>query len=155
MSRDGHREVLTARREVLEAEIDRLAAVIGLRGADVVGFDTHIDGGHPYIEIADDGLLHVSARERGKLLLDRTTRDPDDLLYWSFEIATRQLASEWELHHRDESQDSRVGWWARQAELLLRLDPVWAQRWRRELEERQPQDVALMPALPPASAGGS
>ena len=155
MSRDGRREVLTASREVLEAEIDRLAAVIGLRGPDVIGFDPHIDGGHPYIEIADDGLLHVSVRERGKLLSDQTTRDPDDLLHWSFTSATWSLASDWELHHRDPSQDCRVGIWAKQAELLQRLDPVWAQRWRRELEERQPHDVVLMPELPPASAGGS
>lgn len=129
------------------AETDRLAGLIGLRGADVISFDPHVDGAHPYLEMADDGLVHWRVRDHGQLLEDRTTRDPDEVLYWAFVAATWQVASDWELRHRAEEADPRVGVWAKQAELLARLDPVWAQRWRRELAARIPHDVDLLPDL--------
>lgn len=147
------REVLSATREVLEAEITRLAEVIGASGAEVVGFDPHVDAGFPYIEVGQDRRLHWIVKERGLLLEERTTSDPDELLYWSFQTTTFSLASCWEARHRDEGQDFRVRLWTKQAELLHRLNPTWAQRWRRELAARQPTDVALMPELPPLSAG--
>ena len=150
MSGGKHREVLTATREVLEPEIDRLAERIGAGGLSVVGFDPYVDGGAPYIDITPDGELHWIVKERGRLLEHRTTHDPDELLYWSFVLATSTLASTWEARHRDESQDFRVLMWAKQGELLHRLNPVWAQRWRRELAARQPQDIGLLPVLPPA-----
>ncbi|HEY0167345.1 MAG TPA: Imm63 family immunity protein [Jatrophihabitans sp.] len=152
---DPPREVLAARRGVLEAEISRLADLIGATGYDVVGFNPHIDAACPYIEIGDDGQLHWIVKERGQLFEHRTTRDPDELLYWSFETTTSSLARYWEARHRDESQDFRVGLWAKQAELLHRLNPAWARRWRRELAARQPWDVALMPQLPPDPADRS
>jgi hypothetical protein len=147
------REVLEATHEVLAAEISRLAGLIGASGYDVVGFDPHVDAGCAYIEIGDDGQLDWIVKERGQLLEHRTTSDPDELLYWSFQSTTFSLASHWEVRHRDESQDFRVGLWAKQAELLHRINPVWAQRWRRELAVRQPSDVALMPELPPEPTG--
>src|SRR3954463_8199811 len=131
MTRGKHREVVTPTREVFEGEISRLANLIGAGGYDVVGFDARVDRGCPHIEIAGDGQVHWIVEERGRELDHRTTRDPDELLYWSFESTPFDLAAGWEFHHRDESQDFRVRLWARQAELLHRLDPAWAQRWRR------------------------
>ncbi len=147
---DPHRphEVLVATRHALEAEISRLADLIGASGHDVVGFDPHIDAGCPYIEIGTDGQLHWIVKERGQLLEHRTTNDPDELLYWSFHSTTFSMASYWAARHGDKSQDFRVGLWAKQAQLLHRLNPVWAQRWRRELTARQPGEVGLMPSLP-------
>jgi hypothetical protein len=147
------REVLAATREVLETEINRLAGLIGASGYDVVGFNPHVDAGCPYIEIDDDGQLHWIVEERGQELEHRTTRDPDELLYWSFQVTTFSRACNWEARHRDESQDFRVGLWGKQAELLHRLNPAWARRWRRELAARQPGDVCLMPDLPPETTG--
>jgi Immunity protein 63 len=142
------REVLEPTREVLEAEIGRLAALISATGKVVVGFDRHIDLGYPYIEIGAAGQLHWIVKERGLVLDRRTTRDPDELLYWSFQTTTFSLASDWEVRHRDESQDFRGGLRAKQAELLHRLNPNWAQRWLRELAARQPADIGLFPELP-------
>jgi hypothetical protein len=147
------REVLAATREVLETEINRLAGVIGASGYDIVGFNPHVDAGCPYIEIDDDRQLHWIVKERGQELEHRTTRDPDELLYWSFQATTLSLASSWEARHRNESEDFRVGLWRKQAELLHRLNPVWGQRWRRELAARQPGDVGLMPELPRKPTG--
>ena len=115
----------------------------------VVGFASHVDAGCPYIQIGDDQRLHWIVKERGRELEHRTTREPDELLYWSFQATTFGIASNWAARHRDESQDFRVGLWAKQAELLHQLNPVWAQRWRRELAARQPRDIGLIPQLPP------
>jgi Immunity protein 63 len=148
-------ELLEPTREVLETEIGRLAALIGASGHVVVGFDMRIDAGYPYIEIGAAGQLHWIVKERGLVFDHRTTRDPDELLYWSFETTTFSLASDWEVRHRDESQDFRIGLWAKQAELLHRLNPNWAQRWLRELAARQPADVGLFPELPSDRPGDS
>jgi hypothetical protein len=146
------REVLEATREVIAAEISRLADLIGASGYDVVGCAPHVDAGYPYIQICDDQQLHWIVKERGEELEHRTTRDADELLYWSFRTTTFSIATNWEARHRDESQDFRVGLWAKQAELLHQLNPLWAQRWRRELAARQPRDIVLMPQLPPEPA---
>lgn len=140
--------MLEPTRQVLEAEIGRLAAIVDANSHAVVGFDRHIDAGCPYIEIGTSGQLHWIVKERGLVFDHRTTSDPDELLYWSFETTTFSLASNWEVRHRDESQDFRIGLWAKQAELLYRLNPTWAQRWLRELATRQPGDVGLFPELP-------
>lgn len=145
--------MLAATREVLETEMIRLAELISVSSRQLVSFNPHVDAGCPYIEIGDDGELNWIIKERGQLLEHRTTRDPDELLYWSFQSTTFDLAVHWEARHRDESKDFRIGLWAKQAELLHRLNPLWAQRWRRELAARQPWDIDLMPDLPTAHAG--
>lgn len=149
------REMLAATREVLETEISRLAELIGASSYQLVSFNPYVDAGCPYIEIDEDGQLHWIVKERGQLLEHRTTRDPDELLYWAFQSTTFDLASHWEAQHRDDSKDFRVGLWARQAELLHRLNPLRAQRWRRNLAACQPGDNDLMPDLPPHRAGGT
>jgi hypothetical protein len=135
-------------RAALEAEIARLAAVIGAEDHYVVGFDPYVDYGYPYIEIGTGGLLHWIVKERGQVLEHRVTTERDEVLYWSFQSATFSLASTWELHHRDPAQDSRIRLWAKQAELLHALDPAWARRWRDELAQKIPSAVPLMPLLP-------
>ena len=141
-------------RQELQREINRLAALIGAHGYDVIGFDPHIDAGYPFIEVAPDRLLHWVVKERGQVLEHRTTTDPDELLYWSFEATTFHLASNWELRHRDPTQDSRVRLWAKQAELLHTLNPAWAHRWHSELAARVPDATALIPTIPPNTHHG-
>ena len=147
------RKLAAATREVLEAEISRLAELIAASGYDVVGFDPHVDAGCPHIEIGDNGQLHWIVKERGQVLDHRTTSDPDELLYWSFQSTTFGLASHWAARHGDPNQDFRVGLWAKQAELLFRLNPLWARRRLSELAARQPWDIQLMPELPPEPTG--
>lgn len=68
--------MLKATREVIEAEISRLADLIGANGFDVVGFASHVDAGCPYIQIGDDGQLHWIVEERAQR--------------WRHELAARQ-----------------------------------------------------------------
>jgi hypothetical protein len=141
----GPREIVRATRETLQAEIARLAAVVGAIGHDVADFNPHVDAGCPYIELGPDAQLRWIVKERGQLVEQRTTRDPDELLYWCFEATTFALGTRWEASHRDETRDPRERLWAKQFEMLNRLNPEWAQRWRRELTARHPGDVGLMP----------
>ncbi|MFB7911960.1 Imm63 family immunity protein [Kitasatospora sp. NPDC056076] len=137
-------------RQHLETEIARLSAVVGLTGRDVPTFDNR-DGACPFISVGGNGWLSYLALERGELCFQRSTRDPDELLYWAFDSATRELASRWVLKHPREGEDQRVTRWRRHATLLHALHPAWAQRWRAELikDLRDEDDHRLVPALPP------
>ena len=86
----------------------------------------------PYIDVRD-GVIHWIVLERGKELRHRTTGDLREALYWIALDATRSLASGWERERRHlfpEGRDSRIGWLAKQVELLNRLDAQWAERFR-------------------------
>jgi hypothetical protein len=43
------------------------------------------------------------------------------------------MATDWELRHRDDTQDFRVGLFTKQFELLGKLSPTWVARQKAEL----------------------
>ena len=92
---------------------------------------THDGGAH--LEVDADGTLHRVVTERGQELSRRTTDDVDELLYWVFEAATFGVACDWEVRHRVEGEDVRIGIFRHQFDLLDQLDPTWTDRRRREL----------------------
>lgn len=94
--------------EVLQAEVARLAALIGLDQRDVLVFTP--DTSRPYVVIDSDGVYHWRGAATGT---DRATTARDDVLYWSFEAATRKIA-------HDDGE--------RQLDLLRMLDPRWSER---------------------------
>ncbi|MDY7089383.1 MAG: hypothetical protein SYR96_30290 [Actinomycetota bacterium] len=98
--------------EVLQAEVARLAALIGAEQPDVLGFEP--GDSRPYVEIDSDGVYHW---KRAAPETDRATPARDDVLYWSFEAVTRAIAG---------PDDER------QLDLLRTLDPRWAERRARE-----------------------
>ena len=107
-------------RAEVEAEIARLAGRLG-EGTGVA---------LPAVEVDDDGyhvIVQASAHER----LRDTTTDFDELLYWVFAGLTHQLAFA-QARPRD-GADPRRAAFARQLELLARLDPGMAARRAAEL----------------------
>lgn len=138
---DGAREVW------LRDEVARLGAIIEAPADDLVGFDPKIDMGYPYIEVEPGGPYQWIVKERGRTFDHRTTQDVDDILFWSFEATTGSMASRWAAQHPDEEQDFRIGMWARQQELLQRLDPRWVNRWRHRLIAEVPGAEALLPPV--------
>jgi Immunity protein 63 len=113
------------------AEIRRLAHVIGAPEEVLPTFGRTEDLARPHIEKAGEGLAWVVV-ERGQELERRVTRDLDELLYWTFDAITSSMASDWELAHRLEDQDSRILLFTHQLELLERLNPAWTNRFRAE-----------------------
>jgi hypothetical protein len=58
----------------------------------------------------------------------RITRDPKEVLFWLTENLTKLMASEYELNHRIEGQDSRRLRFAKHVELMESIDHFWAER---------------------------
>lgn len=114
---------------------------------------------YPYIRV-HDGILHWIVEERGKELQHRTTGDLNELLHWVALDATRSMAVNWEIGQRDRfpaGRDTRIGWLAKQLELLRRLDTDWAEQFRAGIPALCPgvrlEDVDAHPLSNPAPPG--
>jgi hypothetical protein len=116
--------------EVRESVL-RLAQTIEAPEKLLPTFGTSDENGRPSVEERGGGLAYV-VRERGQVLEDWWASSEDDLLYWIFRDVTQEMATDWELHHRVEGQDTRLGWIPKHLELLRSLSPDWEARLRRE-----------------------
>jgi hypothetical protein len=79
-----------------------------------------------------DGVFSLVVVERGEETGRRVADNLDELKYWVFEGVTFSMASDWELEHRVEGQDSRILLFEKQLELLGLLSARWPERYRRE-----------------------
>lgn len=89
----------------------------------------------------DEGTFFYVNTERGSELRRRRTNDPDELLYWLTRDAASVAASDWEMWHRREGEDSRRQWFKLEIELLEQVSEEWAARRReaqREVLKRHP-----------------
>lgn len=133
----------------LQAEIDRLAAELGVPRIDV-GVLRKDDDYNVFIDAG--GRYHFAYWERGRPNLD-LVGDVSDVLYWFAEAFSSEIAGGYAARHRSDGRDYRELMWAKQYELLERLNPQWAKRCVRELAERlrgwgKPEDVRLLPDVP-------
>ncbi|HPF37245.1 MAG TPA: Imm63 family immunity protein [Phycisphaerae bacterium] len=83
--------------------------------------------GSSHVEIEGNTWVYVST-ERGQRLSERRTNSDDEILYWLVSDLTRSMATEFELAHRDDGGDSRRKWFAKDIELLERVNREWAIR---------------------------
>jgi hypothetical protein len=115
----------------IEAEVLRLAAIIGASGYVLPTFGHSEDSARPHVE-SDGRGFHFVIVERGQELRRITTQNMDDLLYHVFEAVTFSLACDFELAHRIQGQDFRRMLFKRQIDLLALLSPAWAERESRD-----------------------
>jgi hypothetical protein len=138
------------------ARLERLAAKIGAPREHL----PHVRG-DPEIQIdveVNDGNYTWVLTERGKERARRLTRDPDDVLYWLIGDTAFTMACDYELAHRIEGQDFRRILFAKEIELLDRLDHRWAMRKTKELNailRRNPFIDDLRPRRLTATTAGS
>ncbi|MHA3946415.1 Imm63 family immunity protein [Cellulomonas bogoriensis] len=146
---------LTYLRAHLTRQISRLATEFGLEGDDGVPSFSADGESAPAVRVDASGRMHYVARERGRTIFDRTTHDPQELLYWCAKGMAYHAA--WSVPVAPESaQDRRALIFATQARLLHRLNPQWAIRWRSEMlaKDWMAHDLAaLLPDLPPPDGG--
>jgi hypothetical protein len=91
------------------------------------------DDGSQHVEIVG-GQYHLIATERGLELARRKTNDKNELLYWLVADTAFWQAVDFELKNRVEGQDGRRLIFARQLELLEKVNAGWAQIRRKEID---------------------
>jgi hypothetical protein len=88
--------------------------------------------GSPHVEVSGDQLSYV-VTERGSEFERRTTTSQDDLLYWLTSDMVFSLAGHYELNHREAGRDFRRIMFARELELMGRINPAWRERKEAEI----------------------
>ena len=91
-----------------------------------------LDGAHPHIQLNENGEMYYVIVERGEELRREIAVDMDDLLYYIFSGVTFQMATRFEVNNRVESEDCRRKLFAKQEELLGKLNDKWAIRQQKE-----------------------
>ena len=84
-----------------------------------------------FVELEGE-VFSLAYTERGVESRRKTTTDVDELNYWVMEGVTFSMATDWEVRHRNDSADFRVGLFTKQMELLGQLSERWLDRYRNE-----------------------
>jgi Immunity protein 63 len=118
----------------IKSRVKKLAVVIEAPAETLPTFGRSEQSGRPHIEVDSNGYHYVIV-ERGQELERQTTPDIDELLYYTFQWITFELAVKYELAHRIQGQDVRRVLFAHQQDLLSRLSPAWGERRKNEHEQ--------------------
>lgn len=89
--------------------------------------------GSPHIESNGNGFAYVIT-ERGEEYERKTTTYEDDILYWLVRDLTREMASRFELEHRQANADSRRMFFQKHIELIGTIDRGWENRLKTEYD---------------------
>lgn len=114
--------------------VSTLAIKLGIEKTDLPTYGSSRDFGYPHIEVDENGY-HFVVIERGREIERQTTRDLDELLYIIFEFSTSEIARQHELSNRKKNADPRRIFFAKQEELLTKLNPEWGAR--RQIEHKK------------------
>lgn len=133
----------------LQSEVNRLAALLNVRPIEA-GVVLKNDDRNIYID--DDGRYHYDYWERGRQKFDRVG-DIDEALYGFAKDIAFDIGGSYSARYSTPDQDSRILLWAKQYEVLNRLNPRWAARCVRETAEwlrswGRDDDVGLLPEIP-------
>jgi hypothetical protein len=120
------------------AEVKRLIKLmghlIGAKETDFPKFNHSGDFATPFIETRENEYNYV-LMERGEVLTRKSSSDLNQLLLWVFEDVTRSIAIREMRSLCDNSKDQRRFYFAKQLELLAKLDINWAMVVRNKQEE--------------------
>ena len=110
----------------IQAEVDQRAAILGLKAGAGPTYGYSEDFARPHIEVGVtyDYVIVERGQERDRKSFDSL----DGLLEQIFDDITFGMAFSYELEHRVGGQDCRRIGFAKQIELLERLNPIWAER---------------------------
>jgi hypothetical protein len=88
----------------------------------------------PFIEIDRYGYNYVCI-ERNEEIFRKIPPDLDWLIFEVFRDITWQMASEWELKHRNPNEDFRKQSFAKRVELMKRINPTFGERIEQEINQ--------------------
>jgi hypothetical protein len=106
---------------------------LGLGAARGVLFTEQHDGS-AHVEF-NDGRYQYVVTDRGVEFKRRSASGMDEIMYWLARDESFSQACDFELQNRIPNRDSRRLIFAKQNEILARVDPQWAARSEREQEE--------------------
>jgi hypothetical protein len=91
------------------------------------------DFAKPFIEITSDGYNYI-CRERGVEIFRKIPFDIDELLYEVFDNLTWEMAKAWELKNRQEHEDFRLQLFAKQVDLMTKINSDFGKRINNKLQ---------------------
>jgi len=106
------------------------------------------DNGTPHIEYDGKTWFYI-VTEKGQEFERRNTANPDDILYWMISDLTFEMAFSYERANRKESEDFRRQMFNKHIELLKSINPAWAERKEKEIQEILSEVPYDSPPSPP------
>ncbi len=119
--------------EELQADYDRLHQRLRPTPNQYRFATERSDVGSPHVELLGDEI-HVVTTERGLELSREVYTKKEDFLYSLVALNTFWIGVDHEFKNRIEDQDSRRIIFAKQLELLERIDPAFAERRANEID---------------------
>lgn len=116
-------------RKTLEMELKKIDGDIGL----LPEINNSNDSAKPFIEINRYCYNYV-CRERGEEIFRKTPFDVDELIYEVFENLTFEMAIKWEVKNRKENEDFRLQLFAKQVDLMARINKDFGERLNNKLQ---------------------
>ena len=113
----------------VEAIVEALGQLLDAPARLLPTFGHNEDYARPEVRV-DAAGYHFVVIERGQELQHQVVQQVEELLFMVFEAVTFSMACNYELTHRVGGQDSRILLFAKQEELLARLDSGFAARQR-------------------------
>ena len=110
-------------RKRLETELKKIDGDIGL----LPEINNSNDFAKPFIEIDRYGYNYL-CRERGEEIFRKIPFDLDELLYEVFDNVTFELATKWEVKNRKNNEDFRLQLFAKQVDLMTRINKAFGER---------------------------
>ena len=114
--------------EDIKTLVDKLAEKINVPQCHFPTYGYSNDGAQPHIEVDINGQLYYVIVERGEELRRDVALDTDDLLYRIFADITFSMAVDYEVNHRVKEEDFRRQMFAKQEELLGKLNDNWSKK---------------------------
>jgi hypothetical protein len=118
----------------IKKNVEILASQINAPANQMPTYHLSRDDGTPHIEVDAKNYYYI-ALERDRKIKNQQTDDVDELLYWVLRDITFNMATSYELAHREPKSDPRKGIFSYQLDLLEKLNPLWKERRRREITE--------------------
>lgn len=116
----------------IKCEVESIATKPGASIDQLPTYGNCSDFARPSILVDDFGYYYVVS-ERGGELERMTTNNVDEFLYKVFYSVAFTIASNYELNHRIENQDSRRIIFKKWAELMGLISPDWKRRCEKEI----------------------
>jgi hypothetical protein len=92
------------------------------------------DFAKPFIELDEHGYNYI-CRERGEEVFRKSLFDIDELVYEVFDQVTFEIAIKWEIQNRKENEDFRLQLFAKQVDLMTKINTDFGQRVNSKLQK--------------------